>query len=147
MRGDVRHHLAVILHSLIPIFIPQNSARDNPTTLQNPQHLDLLPGLPGTLPLPPFPFDVPPGELLGKWRVEYSEMKLEMNGGVGECDDVTEPFEGTRPCLYCHQRKPLPSTSQPEIRNTHKHALVLVSTTESLSGLRCARDGAEVSLN
>ena len=49
LRGDVRHHLAVILHSLIPIFIPDNSARYNPNTSANPHHLDLLPVLPGTL--------------------------------------------------------------------------------------------------
>ena len=34
MRGDVKHHLAVILHPLIPRFVPQNSARDNPKPLE-----------------------------------------------------------------------------------------------------------------
>ena len=55
LRGDVRHHLAVLLSSLIPIFVPDNSARKNPNTSGNPQHLDLLPVLPGTLPLPHYP--------------------------------------------------------------------------------------------
>ena len=53
LRGDVRHHLAVLLSSLLPIFVPDNSARKNPNTSGNPQHLDLLPVLPGTLSLPP----------------------------------------------------------------------------------------------
>ena len=55
LRGDVRHHLAVILCSLIPIFVPDNSAWDNRNPSANQQHLDLLPVLPGTLPLPPLP--------------------------------------------------------------------------------------------
>ena len=52
---------AVILKSLNPIFVPDNSARDNPNTSANPQHLALLPVLLGILPLPglpPFPFDL-----------------------------------------------------------------------------------------
>ena len=56
----VRKDQAVILKSLNPIFVPDNSARHNPNTSANPQHLDLLPVLPGTLPLPqdllPSPF-------------------------------------------------------------------------------------------
>ena len=56
----VRKDQAVILSSLNPIFIPCNSARGNPNTSANPQHLALLPVLLGILPLPglpPFPFD------------------------------------------------------------------------------------------
>ena len=58
----VRKDQAVILKSLNPIFIPYNSARENPNTSANPQHLDLFPVRPGTVPLPldpppsPFPF-------------------------------------------------------------------------------------------
>ena len=48
---------AVILSSLIPVFISYNSARKNPNTSANPQHLDLFPVLSGTL---PFPLDPPP---------------------------------------------------------------------------------------
>ena len=53
---------AVILSSPSPIFVLYNSAWGNPITSANLQHLDLLPVLPGTLPLPldpppsPFPF-------------------------------------------------------------------------------------------
>ena len=39
----VRKDQAVILKSLNPIFVPDNSARENPNTSANPQHLDLLP--------------------------------------------------------------------------------------------------------
>ena len=49
----VRKDQAVILSSLHPIFVLYNSARENPITSANPQHLALLPVLPGTLPLPP----------------------------------------------------------------------------------------------
>ena len=48
------------MKSLNPIFVPDNSARENPNTSANPQHLDLFPVLSGTLPLaglPPFPID------------------------------------------------------------------------------------------
>ena len=48
----VQKDQAVILKSLNPISVLYNSARDNPNTSANPQHLDLLPVLPGTLPLP-----------------------------------------------------------------------------------------------
>ena len=40
------------MKSLNPIFVPDNSARHNPNTSANPQHLDLFPVLSGTLPLP-----------------------------------------------------------------------------------------------
>ena len=47
----------VILKSLNPIFVTYNSARKNPNTSANPQHLDLFPVLSGTLPSPgPSPF-------------------------------------------------------------------------------------------
>ena len=42
----------VILKSLNLIFVPSKSARKNPNTSANPQHLDLFPVLSGTLPLP-----------------------------------------------------------------------------------------------
>ena len=47
-----------------PIFVADNSAHHNPNASANPQHLDLLPVRPGTLPLPqdpppsPFPFSL-----------------------------------------------------------------------------------------
>ena len=48
------------MKSLNPIFIPDNSARENPNTSANQQHLDLLPVRPETLPLPQ---DLPPSPL------------------------------------------------------------------------------------
>jgi hypothetical protein len=51
----VQKDQAVILKSLNPTFVPYNSARENPNTSANPQHLDLLPVLQGTLPLPHYP--------------------------------------------------------------------------------------------
>ena len=62
----VQKDQAVILSSLNPICIPYNSARENPNTSANPQHLALLPVLLGILPLeglPPFPFDFPHVEI------------------------------------------------------------------------------------
>ena len=71
------------MSSLIPIFIPYNSARENPNTSANPQHLALFPVLSGTLPLP---LDPPPspfftciyGTLLKEprnyWHCELSDL-------------------------------------------------------------------------
>ena len=53
--GDVRHNLAVIFHSLAFIFIPYNSARENPKSSANPHHLDLLQG---PSPFRPFPLSL-----------------------------------------------------------------------------------------
>jgi hypothetical protein len=47
----VQKDQAVILKSLNPIFIPSDSALENPKPSANPQHLDLFPVLSGTLPL------------------------------------------------------------------------------------------------
>ena len=86
MRGYVRHHLAVILCSPIPIFIPKNSARDNPNTSANPQHLDLLPVRLGTLPLPQ---DLPPSPFsLLIWDV--LEDGVWVNSGGMDGGDVCE---------------------------------------------------------
>ena len=41
----VRKDQAVILKSLNPIFVASNSAREDPNTSANPQHLDLFPSL------------------------------------------------------------------------------------------------------
>ena len=63
----------VILSSLSPVFIPYNSARNNPNSSANPQHLDLLPVLPGTLPLPP---DPPPSPFF------YTRLATDLEGSA-----------------------------------------------------------------